>query len=146
MPDLMERAMAWLARMQRRHFAVPVVYERRPRDRGRTRSIPCLAVLGRPGATGEESVAAIRIDADELDFLIAAAELALRGRRFAPRTDDRIVLTRNGARCVYEVLPRGDGPPWRWSDPQKTIRRIHGKLSEETVDVAGKRAGRVPQA
>ncbi len=132
--DLMERGMAWLARMQRRHFAVPVTYERPSGAHGESGEairIDCPAVLGQPGATGEESVAAIRIDADELDFLIAAADLVHCGRWLEPKPDDRIVFTRHGVTRVYEVLPRGGGPPWRWSDPQKTIARIHAKLSEE---------------
>ena len=132
MLNLMEKGVAWLARQQRRHFAVPVIYER-PSDAvaNGVCCIPCQAVLGQPGATGEESVASIRIDATELDFLIVADELVWNGRRLEPKVDDRILLQRGGMTQVYEVLPRGGGPPWRWSDPQKTILRLHTKLTEE---------------
>ena len=99
--------MSWLALKQRRH----------------------LAVLGRTEATGEASVDSVRVDAEGVDFLIAAADLAFGRQEVEPRADDRVYLMRDGRTLVYEVLPQSGGsPPWRWSDPQRTIRRIAAKL------------------
>jgi len=123
--DLMSKGMAWLGRMRRRHCSVPVVYERAGHTELETRRLHVMAALGRSGAEAEASVPSLRIDAGEIDFLIAAADLSINGVPFEPGRDDRIILTAGGRIHVYDLLPRGGDPPWRWSDPQKTTRRIH---------------------
>ena len=125
--DMMSRGMAWLGRMRLRHCSVPVIYERAGDTEAETRRFQVMAALGRPGAEAETSVESLRIDTDDIDFLIAAADLALDGVPFEPGRDDRIILAANGQTHVYDLLPRGGDPPWRWSDPQKTTRRIHGR-------------------
>ncbi|MCL2001330.1 MAG: hypothetical protein FWG74_07845, partial [Planctomycetes bacterium] len=91
-----------------------------------------MAVLGRLEATGEASVGPVRVDAEAIDFLIVAAELVFGNREVEPRSDDRVYLSRDGRTLVYEVMPRNSGnPPWRWSDPQRTIRRISVKLVDD---------------
>ena len=137
-PSVLDRGMAWLAAKQRRHCARPVVYERADPEGGSSRMIPVPAVLGMPGASGEASLEPFRIDSADIDFLIAAADLALDGRPVEPRVDDRVRMEANGRMCVYEVLPRANDPrykggntPWRWSDPQQTIRRVHARLVDE---------------
>lgn len=127
MVDLMSRGMRWLARWQRRHLAVPVVYERpaSPGVRALLLSVP--AVLGGAGATSDTSVGPMRLDADDVDFLIAEADLRADGVPVEPRADDRVYRSLDGTTHVYEVLPRGGDKPWRWSDPQRTIRRIHAR-------------------
>ena len=132
MADMMSRGMAWLARMGQRHAAVPVVYERPGEGRRRARRVEVMAVLGRAEATGEASVEPVRVDANGVDFLVAAADLVFGRQAVEPRSDDRVYLNRGGRTLVYEVLPRTSGnPPWRWSDPQRMIRRIHAKLIDE---------------
>ena len=129
MADMMSRGMAWLARMGRRHAAVPVVYERPGVEGRRARRVTLMAVLGRAEATGEASVDPVRVDAEGVDFLVAAADLVFGRREVEPRADDRVYLKRDGRTLVYEVLPStGGAPPWRWSDPHRTIRRISAKL------------------
>ncbi len=125
MTDLMERGMAWLARQQRRHCGVPAMYVRTARDGGEASRRAVTAVLARPGAAGDLTVDPVRLDADEADFLVTATDLP-----FDPRADDRIEVARGGRTDAYAVLPRGDAPPWRWSDPQRTIRRIHTRFIE----------------
>ena len=130
--DMMSRGMAWLARMGQRHAGVPVVYER-PAGEGRCRArrVAVLAVLGRAEATGEASVAPVRVDAEGIDFLVTAADLVFGRREVEPRSDDRVYVKRGGRTLVYEVMPRVPGEtPWRWSDPQRTIKRISAKLVE----------------
>ena len=149
--DLFSRGMAWLVNKQRRHCSRPVVYERVDPDGGPPRLIPVPAVLGQHGASAEASVQPIRIDSDDIDFLIAAADLVLDGQPVEPRVDDRIRMEANGRVRVYEVLPRGNDPryrggntPWRWSDPQQTIRRIRGKLVDE-CPMPAKRPRKTPR-
>jgi len=128
--SIMDRGVTWLALKQKRHLAIPVVYER-PAGEGRRRArrVSVLAVLGRAEMTGENSVAPVRVDAEGIDFLIAAADLVFGRDEVEPRADDRVYLKRGGRTLVYEVMPRVSGePPWRWSDPQRTLRRISGKL------------------
>ncbi len=131
MNDLMARGMVWMRAQQRRCATVPAMYERADRGGGEPRLIAVRAVLGRPGAVGDKSVEPVRIDANDLDFLISAADLSLDGEPIEPRPDDRLLVTLNGRACVYEVLPGGEGPPWRWSDPQRTVRRVHARLVDE---------------
>jgi len=130
MRAIMDRGVTWMVLKQRRHIAIPVVYER-PAGEGRRRArrVSVLAVLGRAEATGEDSVAPVRVDAEGIDFLITATDLVFGKDEVEPRADDRVYLMRGGKTLVYEVMPRVSGdPPWRWSDPQRTIRRVHAKL------------------
>ncbi len=127
MVDLMTRGMRWLSRQQRRFLAVPVVYER-PASPGAPAfllSVP--AVPAGAGTTSDQSVDPMRLDADDVDFLIAEADLRVNGLAVEPRADDLIYRSAGGVTHVYEVLPRGGEKPWRWSDPQRTIRRVHGR-------------------
>ena len=132
MADLITRGMRWLSRWQRRQLAVPVVYERAASPDVEAFMVSVPAVLGRVGATSDETVEPMRLDADDLDFLIAAADLCAGGAPIEPCADDRLYCSRDGTTHVYEVLPRGNASrsgekPWRWSDPQQTIRRIHAR-------------------
>jgi hypothetical protein len=62
------------------------------------------------------------------DFLIAAGELS----GLTPQRGDRITRSLGNRTLVYEVLPPGGAPPWRWSDPGQTRRRIHTKLISDS--------------
>ena len=130
--DLMSKGMAWLGKMRRRHGSTLVVYERAGHTEAETRRLRVMAALGRSGAEAEGSVPSLRIDAGDIDFLIAAADLALDGVPFEPGRDDRIILAANGGIHVYDLLPRDGDPPWRWSDPQKTTYRISGRCGSHT--------------
>jgi hypothetical protein len=135
--------MQWLSRWQRRQLAVPVVYERVASPDVDAFMVSAPAVLGRAGATSDESVDPMRLDADDVDFLIAAADLRVGGSMIEPCADDRVYCSRNGTTHVYEVLPttrasRGGEKPWRWSDPQQTIRRIHARHVDDYPTPGGR--------
>lgn len=69
-----------------------------------------------------------RLEFGELDVLIRADELILSGSRVDPARGDAIALTLNGTAITVEVMPpNSDEPPWRWSDPQRELLRIHCK-------------------
>ena len=136
MPDLMSRAMTWLSRKQRQFLSRSVLYEHYD-DEGVIlwqRMIP--AVLGHADALGEASVEPVRIDANEIDFLIAADDLRMESDPIEPGANDRVYLIAAGRTCRYEVMSRG-GALWRWSDPQQTIRRVFAKLTDDYPEAGG---------
>jgi hypothetical protein len=69
----------------------------------------------------------LRVMWGERDYLIAAADLVLDGTAVEPRENDRVAETVNGTAMVFDVLPPPGEPSWRWSDPGRTIYRVHVK-------------------
>lgn len=64
----------------------------------------------------------------ERDYLIASADLILNGSATEPAENDRITETINGTSMTFEVLPIATSEPaWRWSDPSRSVYRIHVK-------------------
>ncbi|MFI4855132.1 MAG: hypothetical protein ACIAQF_09190, partial [Phycisphaerales bacterium JB065] len=50
------------------------------------------------------------------------------GREFEPEPGDRIIEPMPiGPDAVYEPMPMPGGQRWRWSDPNRTIIRVHTK-------------------
>ena len=131
MHTMLSRGIDWLAKMQKQHLAVPVIYERLPRDgRKRGQRVEVLAVMGRSGVDGDTAVDSVRVDAEAMDFLIDASILKFGKTEIEPRTDDRIHVKGGSQILVYEVVSNVLGsPPWRWSDSHRTIRRISTKLA-----------------
>lgn len=96
-------------------------------------------------STGEITAARARSNAQRMDasgittdvfiedWLIYADVLVLAGSRIEPQKGDRIKqVDDQGRTWVYEVMSRSSGDPcYRWSDPARTVRRIHTKLVEE---------------
>jgi hypothetical protein len=70
----------------------------------------------------------LRMQWGERDYLIASADLVLNGTAVEPAENDRITETINGTAITFEVLPVSPSEPaWRWSDPDRTVYRIHVK-------------------
>ena len=61
------------------------------------------------------------------DYLIPVAALASLANPDTPQRGDRIAETVNGEACVFEVVAPGGEPPWRFSDPGRTIYWVHTK-------------------
>lgn len=71
---------------------------------------------------------AARVQWGDKDYLIVASELILDGDTVTPREGDRITQTLPEGDVTFEVLPPNRGEPaWRYSDPQRTILRVHVK-------------------
>jgi hypothetical protein len=69
-----------------------------------------------------------RLEWGELDVMIRADELLISGSMISPARGDRIALTLNGVAVTLELFTPSTGePPWRWSDPQRELLRIHCK-------------------
>ena len=105
-------AMKALREMQMAALAHPVVYF----HRGAEGKAVC-AVVGRTAfRLADDYGRAMRLVTR--DFIVPATELAVE-----PEPGD--IVNEDGRE--YEVLSPGGEPCWRWSDPQRTARRIHTK-------------------
>jgi hypothetical protein len=63
--------------------------------------------------------------AQERDYLIAADDLVLGGAATLPERGDQIDETIDGATVTFEVLPLAGEAHWRYSDPFRTLLRVH---------------------
>ena len=105
-------AMKALREMQMAALAHPVVYSHRG-DEGKAVN----AVVGRTAfRLADDYGRTMRLVTR--DFIVPATELAVE-----PEPGD--IVNEDGRE--YEVLSPGGEPCWRWSDPQRTARRIHTK-------------------
>lgn len=63
------------------------------------------------------------------DYLIPVSALTAE-----PVQGDRVQEVMNGVRVTFEVLPTLGEPAWRYSDPLRTVYRVHVKeVASETV-------------
>lgn len=110
--NLMKTGTEWLIDQLRQHASECVIY--RFID-GAT--VTATAILGATSYEVSDEFGTL-IGAKMIDFLIPASDLTKN-----PSVGDRITINND----VYEVLELGNEGCWRWSDPFKTIRRIHTK-------------------
>jgi hypothetical protein len=61
------------------------------------------------------------------DFLLRASDLVIAGQLTKPQAGDKIT---HGSR-VYEVMPVGDEPVFRYMDPNHTWVRVHTKQVQD---------------
>jgi hypothetical protein len=116
MQDLIAIGETWFRSQRREHLATEVSYQP---SIGTTRTVRATVVVGR-----WESIDAAgqMLRTDTQDFFVDTTDLAQ-----DPRKGDRIVA---GA-FTYEVMvPPGAEHHWRWSDRNKTLRRIHTMVTE----------------
>ena len=108
--NMLANGLRWLANKQKAHASVSIEY------RHKNQSLNINAWLGqtRIDTTNE---AEINITTHVTDVLIRAVDLP-----FEPALGDEIMM--NG--CRYEALELSHQEKcWRWSDPFKTVYRIH---------------------
>lgn len=116
--DLLAQGHAWLDRQRRAYASQDVRYAR---GADVLASVP--ATIGRTlfDLTDADGVVT---RAESRDFIITAADLILpTAGSIEPKVGDKI--TEGG--FVYEVLPFGNEPHWRWGDPARVSLRIHTK-------------------
>jgi hypothetical protein len=112
--DLLRQGSQWLAAQLGEHAAGPVTYARGEVE------VEVPATLGRTQMEVDDGYG-LRLAAHATDFLIAAADLA---ETFGePEIGDRITVDGD----AYEVLDLAGQGAWRWSDPHRTMFRIHTK-------------------
>jgi hypothetical protein len=77
-----------------------------------------------------DDVGASRLEWTDMDFLIPAADLILGGLHSLPTRGHTISIVIAENLEVFEVAPYENDPPWRWSDPNETMFRVHTKHIE----------------
>ena len=120
---MLDTASAMLADATAR-IGVEVVYSRGVGDGSFT--VELSAVLGssdfeRVDSNGVQSVTETR------DFIVAATDLVNGSTPIVPLAGDTITQTTPTGTAEFRVLAVGGSTPWRWSDPQQRLRRIHTK-------------------
>lgn len=122
MPNLFSKARDWLNPMLKEAAGVDVSYARVAGDPAFTLT----AVVGRTAFATNGEIA--RIQFGDRDYLINRADLTVSGAEVLPAIGDRITETIDGVGVVFEVMTPDTGEPaWRWSDPARSVYRIHCK-------------------
>lgn len=121
MPDLLQTGQEWLADQLKTHASREVVYVRGGEQ------VVVRATIGRTLLKLDDGHGGVRIEWTDRDFLILAADLVLSGAPATPRRGDQIRETVGAVTQIFEVMAPGQEPPWRWSDPFRTLLRIHTK-------------------
>ncbi|HMO16234.1 MAG TPA: hypothetical protein PKD64_18960 [Pirellulaceae bacterium] len=120
MSDILEAGSNWLQEQRKKHATRSVLYRRN------TESVLVSATVGRTVFEQDDGAGAI-IRTEVRDYLIDTEELVLAGVQVLPERGDRIEEIQEGATFVYEVMPIGKEPHWRYSDPYRRTLRIHTK-------------------
>lgn len=122
MADMLARGMEWLTGQLRQHASQEVTY-----------TLGSLTITAVPATIGEstferESQDGLRTDVRSKDFLIPTADLQVDGTPVEPEPGALITVPGLG---TYEVFtPGGSEPAWRYSDPHRTMLRIHTREIE----------------
>ena len=93
-----------------------------------TQSVTVSATFGQKLLKTHDQFGGIRMEWTDLDFIIIASELHFEdGILITPTRGDLVYVTVVSEMQAYEVLPFGNEPCWRWSDPYNLQYRIHTK-------------------
>lgn len=120
MPDILQRATAWLHSQRHTHMTKTVTYRRGGE------SIELAATVGRTDFDVVDA-SGIGVRVESRDYLIRAADLDFGDGPTLPTRGDRIEEASGETTHVYEVLTLGNQSPWRHSDPSRETLRIHTK-------------------
>lgn len=121
MPDMLRDALAFLTEQLATHAARTVTYEQDGE------AVEVRATFGRKLLRLADEFGSTRIEWTDMDFLIPATDLAIADVPITPRRGDRVRVSEEDEVQTFEVLPFGNEPPWRWSDPHQSMYRIHTK-------------------
>ncbi|MEM9825095.1 MAG: hypothetical protein AAF958_00825 [Planctomycetota bacterium] len=113
--NMMTRGAEMVARKLGKHASHAMTYRRREGS-----SIRIVAAIGEV-VTDTEDADGFVIRSHNRDALVDAVHLCEDGQSFQPARGDQVI---DGIH-VYEVIPIGGDPPWRWSDRRHTRLRIH---------------------
>lgn len=118
MEDRLQQGLAWLTDRLQQFASRPVTYRRG------AAAVVVSATAGR--TTGESTDSqGLRIQTEVRDWLIPTASLVLEGSPVLPERGDRIEESTGREIVVFEVVPLGSEPPYRYCDPCRTLLRIH---------------------
>ena len=118
--NLLEQGQAWLAQQLSAHAARQVVYRRGELG------VELTAVIGKSSYQQDDGHGVLT-RAHVRDYLIDTNALLLSIIGSLPRPGDRIVEIDAQQSYIFEVMPLGGEPHWRFSDPFRLKIRIHTK-------------------
>ncbi len=122
MATMFERARSMIDRVMKVVDPVVMVY-----TQTRTaRSVTLTGRLGRQVAQSQVQGKTVLEYSDD-DLIITAADLVFAGAVALPEDGDRVTYTLAGQSITVELMPRNSEQPWRYSDPQRTMLRLHVK-------------------
>lgn len=121
--NMLKDGLAFLTRAMT-EFASEAITYRRGSD-----SVDVQAVVGRKLLKIEDADGGIRVELTDLDVCIPVDVFSFDGiDRIEPTRGDLIELTLPYDVQIFEVLPVGNEPCWRWADPiGQTMVRVHAK-------------------
>jgi hypothetical protein len=131
MGDMLQQGLAYLTQALKASASQTVTYVRG------TQSVDVQAVLGSKLLKIDDGFGGLRIQWTDMDFLIPGADLTFDGDPIIPHRGDLIYLPIGDQIQQFEVVPFGNEPPWRWSDPNQTMVRIHTKHFGSAGSVIG---------
>lgn len=120
--DFLLAGMRWLANKLPTTIGTSVVFQR---DTAKT---SVCVTFGRTLLRYSDEFGGTKIEWTDKDFIVPAANLQIGGAAVLPKRGDRFKVNDGQTICIYEVLPYGTEPHWRWSDPFRKLIRIHTKL------------------
>src|SRR5262245_47594481 len=123
MADMLQAAMQVLADTLKANMAGAVTIKA-----GATEATGIQAVKGRTLLQVDDGAGSIRMVWTDRDYLIEAADLVVAGVASEPQRGWQILDPAGGKIEVFEVLAPAGEPVWRWSDPYRTVYRIHTKF------------------
>jgi hypothetical protein len=124
-PNLLAKGQALLARLMKRDAtSTGAVTYRRGAE---TLDLTGKAWVGRTVFTRIPREGGAAVAFGDRDYLVVAADLVFGGEVVEPRRGDRIVEVIAGVDVTFEVVDPFGEPAWRWSDPGRTVYRIHTK-------------------
>lgn len=91
------------------------------------------ATVGQTALRIGDEYGGTKVEWTDRDFLIAAEELLVNSQQMYPERGDQIVEVSDGQSYTYEVMAPGPEQVWRWSDPYRTIMRIHTKEIRQRI-------------
>lgn len=121
MANLLKTGSDWLQAKQQDYATSEILYRRGDH------SVTLDAIIGRTEYEATDEYG-ITIQTESRDYLPLAADLILDGEVTLPQIGDTIKETDGEVTVVYEVLPIGQQPHWRYSDTFRKRLRIHTKL------------------
>ena len=120
---MLRAGQAWLADQLNNHASRVVVYRRGELG------VELTAVIGRSPYQQDDGEGVIT-RAQVRDFLIDTHSLLLSIIGSLPKAGDRIVEIDDDQTFIFEVMPLGAEPHFRFSDPYRLKLRIHTKQIE----------------
>ena len=126
--DVMSRGVSWLEGKLRAYAAKPIVYRR-----GESATSLC-ATPGQTLLKLADDFGSVRLEWTDRDMVVSASDLVLDGVPVRPQRGDVIEYVEDGNLNIFEVLPFGTEPHWRFADPYQKLIRIHLKrIRQETA-------------